>query len=597
VDNRRVLLAIILTFGVLTAWSLLVTPPRPSLPRDLPAASTPAAGEATPPSIPLVEAPDLPPAPAEAGAVADTRARQIHVRSPLYDVTLDSKGAVVSRWALEKYRTVVSRPGETAGPVEFLAEEAVYRPLAILTGDARSEAVLASALFVVDGEDVNLVAGEKATVTFRWSDGKGTSVEKRIEFDGSSYVVGVEVRATVAGSPRVYLGLGPGVAEAPDASVQAGYGGRAVFMADGSVTRIGPNKVPLKKLVEAAGSWPPTDPQWLAAAAAAGQVTEHRAVQWAGLDNSYFAGLFFATRPLGEALVAPVPLSAVSGMPRLTVAVRLGAEASALSLYVGPKDIEVLGRIDPALVRAVEFGFFEGLARLLLGVLNFFNRYVHNYGVAIILLTVVVKLLFLPLSIKQLHAMQKMAKLRPQMKEIESRYEVRGKIEASERMEQNRKKNAEMMALYQREGINPASGCLPLLLQLPVLYGLLAVLGAAIELRHAPFILWIQDLSAKDPLYMTPVLMLISMIVMQAITPSAADPMQRKMMFLMPVLFAWIFKDLASGLGLYWLTQNVLSIVQQAVMNRWTQQRELREKEAKRQGKGKRAKGHPSPLS
>ncbi|MGZ7030352.1 MAG: membrane protein insertase YidC, partial [Thermoanaerobaculia bacterium] len=179
-------------------------------------------------------------------------------------------------------------------------------------------------------------------------------------------------------------------------------------------------------------------------------------------------------------------------------------------------------------------------------------------------LTILIKIVLYPLQHKSIVSMKKMQRAQPKVEAIKQKYK-----KARTDADQRQKMNVEMMKLYQQEGINPMGGCLPIVLQLPILWGFYGLLSRAIELRGAPFIMWIQDLSAKDPYYITPILMTATMFIQQAITPTTADPMQKRMFMIMPLVFGWIFKEFPSGLVLYWLVQNVLTIVQQLIMNRY----------------------------
>jgi YidC/Oxa1 family membrane protein insertase len=189
--------------------------------------------------------------------------------------------------------------------------------------------------------------------------------------------------------------------------------------------------------------------------------------------------------------------------------------------------------------------------------LNFFHRYAHNYGVAIILVTVVVKILFYPLTHKSMKSMTAMQRLQPQMKTIREKYR-----------KDPQAMNKEMMALYKKHGVNPMGGCLPILFQIPVFWALYKVLAMAIELRQAPFVLWITDLSVADPWKVTPILMGVSMFAQQKMTPTATDPRQAQMMLFLPVVFTFFFLNFPSGLVLYWLTNNLLTIAQQYFIRR-----------------------------
>jgi YidC/Oxa1 family membrane protein insertase len=213
----------------------------------------------------------------------------------------------------------------------------------------------------------------------------------------------------------------------------------------------------------------------------------------------------------------------------------------------------------------VDFGWFHIIAVPLLKILNWFYKYVHNYGVAVILLTVLIKLIFWPLSQKSYKSMDQMKKLQPMLTKLREKY-----ADDKERM------NQEVMQLYKTYKVNPAGGCLPMVVQIPVFFGLYKALLGSIELRHAAFIthvpftnlVWLADLSVKDPYYVTPLIMGATMFIQQKMTPTGGDPTQAKIMLLMPVVFTFMFLNFPAGLVVYWLVNNVLSIAQQWWMMR-----------------------------
>jgi YidC/Oxa1 family membrane protein insertase len=244
--------------------------------------------------------------------------------------------------------------------------------------------------------------------------------------------------------------------------------------------------------------------------------------------------------------------------------VRSAGQATPPSRYfMGPKDFDVLAGVDRNLVRAIDFGMFSWLVVPLLRALKWVNGYLGNYGWSIIALTVIINLVMFPLRHKSVVSMRKMQDLQPEVKGIQERY---AKLKMSDPARQ--KMNVELMNLYRERGVNPASGCVPMLLTLPVLFAFYAMLSVAIELRGAPFVGWIHDLSAHDPLYITPILMGITMFVQQWMTPTTADPVQQKMMMFMPLVFTSMFVWAPSGLVLYWTVSNLWAIGQQALTNR-----------------------------
>ncbi len=253
------------------------------------------------------------------------------------------------------------------------------------------------------------------------------------------------------------------------------------------------------------------------------------------------------------------------GKPSVELATAVSAAAGTLDAgaYFGPKDVSILESYGIGLERTVDFGWYGIVARPLLWLLKKTHGFVHNWGLAILVVTFVIRLLLFPLTAKSYSSMKKMQKLAPKMNAIKDKYK-KAKTDAAQRQ----KMNTELMALYQSEGYNPMSGCVPVLLQLPILVAFYNVLSRTIELRHAPFFFWIKDLSAVDGSYVLVILMIVSMYVQQAMTPSTMDPVQKKVFMFMPVLWGFFLKDMPSGLVLYWLFSNLLTIVQQLVMNR-----------------------------
>jgi YidC/Oxa1 family membrane protein insertase len=227
-------------------------------------------------------------------------------------------------------------------------------------------------------------------------------------------------------------------------------------------------------------------------------------------------------------------------------------------LYIGPKDIDILSSQNALLEKTIDFGWFDIIAKPLLLSLKFFYKYIGNYGLAIILITIIIKILFWPLANKSFKSMKGMQNIQPEIAKLKEQYK------------DNKEEFAkQQMALYKQYNVNPLGGCLPMLLQIPVFISLYRVLADSIELRHADFItFWINDLSAKDPTYIAPLLMGASMFLQQKMTPSAADPTQAKMMMFMPLIFTVMFLSFPSGLVIYWLLNNVLSIAQQLYINK-----------------------------
>jgi YidC/Oxa1 family membrane protein insertase len=294
-------------------------------------------------------------------------------------------------------------------------------------------------------------------------------------------------------------------------------------------------------------------------------------IEWMAYEDNYFLTAIIPDDPekgsfSGRLLPSGVLKAAYTHSP-LSLAPQEQA-SSLLTLYLGPRDLNALKELDKNLDRAVDFGWTDVIAKPLLYLLLFFNKYVNNYGVAIILLTILVKLLFWPLTHKSQKSMKEMQKLQPHMAKIREKHK-----------NDKQKMNQELMGLYKTYKVNPMGGCLPMIIQLPVFFALFRVLGSCIELRHAPFMLWITDLSAPDRLFNFPfqipfmqapygipvmtLLMGASMFIQQKMTPTVGDPAQAKMMMFLPVIFTFMFINFPSGLVLYWFVSNILTIGQQ----------------------------------
>ena len=234
------------------------------------------------------------------------------------------------------------------------------------------------------------------------------------------------------------------------------------------------------------------------------------------------------------------------------------------TLYAGPKDHDLLVGYGRGLDETLSFGIFGIISVAFLAALKWIYSWCGNWGVAIIVLTAALRVVLFPLTHKSTVAMRRMQKVQPKMKAIQERYKERAKKDPQARARMNQ----EVMALYKQEGVNPMGGCLPLLVQLPILWALYTLFAYAIELRQAPFALWITDLAQKDPTYILPVLMTASMFLQQKLAPQSADPAQRRLFLMMPLIFGFMFLSFPAGLVLYWLVNNVLTIVQQVVTER-----------------------------
>lgn len=290
-----------------------------------------------------------------------------------------------------------------------------------------------------------------------------------------------------------------------------------------------------------------------------GEMVFQGASHWLGFGNRYFSTALINESALNPDVVLVKRPDFQGAFFRYPLQLKPDQKEIAISYrtYIGPKDYAILSTV-PGMRQLIDYGTFSFLAYPLLELLRFFYKFVHNYGVAIILLTLLVRLLFYPLSVKSARSMKAMQRLQPQIQALKEKYK-----------DDTQRFNQEQMALFKAHKVNPLGGCLPMLIQLPVFFALYSVLGNSIELFHAPFFGWVQDLSGKDPYYVFPILMGISMFFQQKMTPMAGmDPMQQKMMMIMPVVFSFIMINLPSGLTVYIFLSTLLGIGQQLIINR-----------------------------
>jgi YidC/Oxa1 family membrane protein insertase len=280
---------------------------------------------------------------------------------------------------------------------------------------------------------------------------------------------------------------------------------------------------------------------------------------WTAFETKYFmAALVPLTPGENRVVVSKQGSMVLNSLETAATSLAPGESATFDYLaYFGPLDLDIVEQVDHRLDEAIDFGFFSPLALPLRHVLMFFYGYVGNFGVAIILLTVIIKLLFWPLTQKSYTSMKSMQKLQPEMQRLREKYK-----NDKERL------NKEMMLMYKEKRVNPLGGCLPMLVQIPVFFALYKTLMVDIGLRHAPFAFWLTDLSAKDPYYITPLIMGVTMFIQQKMSPSSMDPTQAKIFMMMPVIFTFMFLNFPAGLVLYWLVNNLLTIFQQYLIQR-----------------------------
>jgi YidC/Oxa1 family membrane protein insertase len=564
-EERRLLFAVALSLVILMAYSWLFGP-RGRPPVAAPAgeqagAPTPAAPAAREPGPEATPSPAPTPAPeVSAGPVATVaaeRERRVEVVADEYTIAFTNRGARLLSWTLARYPDEEGRPEEMVS-----AATPGLRPLDVDTGDEALDERLREALFAPSTDTLRVGAGSPRTLTFRYADGQ-VEAEKSLTFEASGFVsVSVSVRSDGQAVPsRLVWGPGLGNPSEAEREVRGFEEAKGVALLEGEVERFRPAKLG-------------TDGERLAA------------VRWTGIESKYFAAIFIPSEDVASAEIRAVKLPAGPD-EKVTVAAAALIDVSGdvpVLLYVGAKDYQALKRLGFGLEKVVPVGDWIGpLVVPLMRLLKWVHGQVGNWGSAIVVLTILINMVMAPLRHYSIANGMKMAKMQPEMKVIQERYRKVPMLDP-----RRQKMQEEMAALYARHGMSMSTqmlvGCLPLLLTMPFLFAFYRVLMISIELRGAPF-LWIPDLSQKDPLFITPVAMGISMYAMQKLTPTTMDPSQQRIMMLMPVMLAGMFLWAPAGLNLYWLTANLWSLVQQSV-----EMRVLRPREVTAPAKGKRRK-------
>ena len=508
--DKNTLLAIILSIAVILGYQLFFPPQQPEIKAPQPIAEKKAvvAEPVKPPVIPSgTSAPE----------------KEIRVENEFYSAVLSSKGGTIKSWEINAYK---DKKGQD---VILLRKPGVLPALSIGSRDSFD---LADVIFSVSGTDLKLDSNKNSgTIIFEYSR-DGLSVRRTYTFYADTYKV--DITDEVAGLPEYWISLGS------DFGIYEGDARSGTHIGPVLLTGTDLKELNAKKLKEP--NIFKEDLKWIAQE-----------------DMYFFAGLVPAT-PVDEARAwtyKDSPVISFKGLPGVNKFV----------LYAGPKEQKRLEKLNLGLEHIIDYGFFSIIARPLFWVLIFFHSFFGNYGWSIILLTIVTRIPFIPLLNKGQKSMRKLQDLQPKMAEIREKYK-----KDPQKMQQ------EMTELYKKHKVNPVGGCLPMLLQIPVFFALYKVLLVSIELRGAPFILWITDLSAPDILFghiagfslggPLPYLMGLTMVIQQKMTPSTMDPKQAKLMMLMPVVFTFMFLNFASGLVLYWLVNNILSIIQQFFVNR-----------------------------
>jgi YidC/Oxa1 family membrane protein insertase len=554
--EKRTLLAFALSFMILILWSVLYAPQAPRTPApEGPAREAedrgPRVEPASPESAPgaRTEASDARPPAGEAVPVPvspELMEQEISVETPLYSAVWSNLGGAIRSFKLKEYRET---PGEGSPPVELAALGSGENGL-LGFHFALDEADGARPLLYDFSDSSIVVTPESGTQTLVMTGRtpEGVVVEETYLFHPDRYLIDVTARVVNRGEAPVRGSVSARLKNHPPSGSQSYYGfvGLALLL-NGELNEIKPKKMKDEDM-RLAGR-----------------------IGWMAYEDDYFMVSVLPDTPNeGSFRGRQLPSGALEALYKAPeVRLGLGEQVSAaFSLYLGPRDLTVLSSVGRDLERAISFGWTDIIAKPLLHALRFFNKFLHNYGFSIIILTILIKILFWPLTHKSYKSMKEMQKIQPIMAKIRTKYK-----DNKEQM------NREMMQLYKTYKVNPLGGCLPMLIQIPVFFALFRILSSSIELRHTPFILWINDLSAPDRLFNFPfqipfmappsgipvltLLMGASMFLQQKMSPAPGDPTQAKIMMFLPVVFTFVFINFPSGLVLYWLTNNILSIGQQ----------------------------------
>jgi YidC/Oxa1 family membrane protein insertase len=537
-DLQRAFLAIILSFLILFGYQYFFVKPVAQTPQSsAPTQQEVTQNAATAPAAAVVAAPTV---------AADPNARDINVDTPMYTAVFNEQGGGMKSLVLKNYRTTLD---QNSGPMQLVqGKQPADFPVVFSLDNGAGSAL---PMFKADKTSLTLTqGGESSSLTMLATTPDGLRIRRTLTFRGDSYLINVSYALENTSGRAAQIS--PALSLASDPFSHTSQSSQYLFAGPAAYVNGELVETKTKKLTD-------------------GPVVLQGKISWSGYVDNYFMA---AVAPVSTN-VHTVTMQGSEKQVRTVISEGLftlgNGESKSFDygLYFGPKKLKVLEPAGYDFAGAINFGWFDLLAKPMLWLLNFFHQYSGNYGMAIILLTVLIKLSFWPITQKGMKSMKNMQKLQPKIAKLRERFK-----------DDPAKMNQEMMGLYKTYKVNPVGGCLPMLIQIPFFFALYRVLMASIELRHAPFMLWINDLSAPDRLWIgfdlpylhgIPVLTLLmgaSMYLQQKMTPTTADPTQAKIMQFLPVVFTFMFLNFASGLVLYWFVNNLLSILQQYLINR-----------------------------
>ncbi|MCX5908225.1 MAG: membrane protein insertase YidC [Deltaproteobacteria bacterium] len=534
--EKRALIAVIVSLVILIFYHQYFSPQPPEATKEK------AATEKTKP-----EAGSLP-ASQEPATIQAQPGKDITVDTPFYTAVFDTRGARLKSYKVKKY---LDKIGEGAKPID-LATEALSGgfPFGLMITESNFP-FSGEELFQANTERLELGRNRNAgDLQFTWDSPEGMRVIQQMTFYADSYKIDLNLTLSNPSS-KTFEGRPVMVWNGKIFTTPGSSSGFACMPGSGGSSASVPAFTTLikKELQEIELS-----------DVKKGEKRFTQKIPWGRSQDIYFLAAFAPKKAEGTELVmkATSDTTAELRIAGPKAALLPGTEfAQSYALYIGPKELDYLKAFNYDLDRALDFGWFDIVAKPILYAMQFFYKYTGNYGLAIIILTIIIKILFWWPTHISYKSMRDMKKVQPEMAKLRQKFG-----------DDKTRLNKEMMELYKRYKINPMSGCLPMVIQIPIFFALYKVLLYCIEIRHQPFYWWIQDLSAADPYYISPIVMGASMFIQQWMTPTASDPTQAKMMLIMPVVFTFMFLSFPTGLVIYWLFNNLLSIGQQIYINK-----------------------------
>ena len=533
-ENKNILIAFVLMLAVWVGVNILF--PNPPAPPDQQVKPAAQVAETVPADQPAVSATPVKDA-TKAGAAISVpqQERELAVSAGRYEAVFTTAGGRLKSLRLPGYNETTKADSPAVSLVAAaVPQQGTLRTAGLGDFDISSEAFYALS---VEEAQIELGAGEEREIVFTTVTPRGLKIEKIYLLRGGAFDFDLQVRVTNLGSQSVRGATSLALVQPWEEGMKESrytFVGPAVF--DGEKVRTHD----VEDLDEEAPVY------------GSGAV-------WTAFERKYFMSAAVPLADSGEKFRIEKSGDLVENSIESPYTVLTAGQSTSADYlcYFGPRDLDILQQVDHQLDKAIDFGFFGVIARPLLSVLKFFYSYVGNWGVAIILLTCIIKVLFWPLTQKSYTSMKAMQTLQPEMQKLREKYK-----------NNKEKLNKEIMQLYRDKRVNPMGGCLPMFVQIPVFFALYKVLLGTIALRHAPFAFWIQDLSAKDPYYITPIIMGATMFLQQKMSPSTMDPAQARIFMFMPIIFTFMFLNFPSGLVLYWMVNNLLTILQQWHVNR-----------------------------